>query len=351
MWTLVGFIVASVIGLATVLSAGRRGSIRRREYPWMLDAVSQLHVTIVGTLAGFAFTGVVLVVTLAHDRPGRAEISFDTVVVMFLVSYLYWVGSAFLISYLPHASTSGDLVQRVHFSLATTIEYRTVFLSWFALLPLLQANGLGRLVPVLYLLLPASLLLGSLVVAMTTDGLGLMMVKETYFSGAVGTGLALGLWERCGVRASRNALTLFLAVSRARHILRQRHRLRAGCRNAARVAIRRRQTLLREIWTEAYHRGYAGDDGFTSISLASRGRSHLASVHESVPDGSVVEYRVRCRSTSGLRFDRHLHGKFPQLRTERFPDTSRQRRRLGSLQFARAESAIRVRRTMPPDAS
>ena len=191
MWTLVGFIVASVIGLATVLSVGRRGSIRRGDYPWMLDAVSQLHVTIVGTLAGFAFTGVVLVVTLAHDRPGRAEISFDTVVIMFLVAYLYWVGSAFLISYLPHASTSGDLVQRVHFSLATTIEYRTVFLSWFALLPLLQANGLGRLVPVLYLLLPASLILGSLVVAMTTDGLGLMMVKETYLSAAVGTGLAL----------------------------------------------------------------------------------------------------------------------------------------------------------------
>jgi hypothetical protein len=191
MWTLLSFLAASAIGLATVLSVGRGGSIRRRDYPWMLDAVSQLHVTIVGTLAGFAFTGVVLVVTLAHDRPGRAEISLDTVIVMFLVSYLYWVGSAFLISYLPKASTSGDFVQRVHFSLATTIEYRTVFLSWFALLPLLQANGLGRLVPVLYFLLPASLLLGSLLVAMATDGLGLMPIKEVYFSAVVGTGLAL----------------------------------------------------------------------------------------------------------------------------------------------------------------
>lgn len=191
MWAILGFIVALAIGLATVLSVGRRGSIRRRDYPWVLDGVSQLHVTIVGTLAGFAFTGVVLVVTLAHDRPGRAEISLDTVVVMFLVSYLYWVGSAFLISYLPHASTSGDFVQRVHFSLASTIEYRTVFLSWFALLPLLQANGLGRLVPVLDFLLPASLLLGSLLLAMATDGLGLMSIKEIYFSAAVGTGLAL----------------------------------------------------------------------------------------------------------------------------------------------------------------
>jgi hypothetical protein len=191
MWTVLSFIVALAIGLAAVLSVGRRGSIRRREFPWILDGVSQLHVTIVGSLAGFAFTGVVLVVTLAHDRPARAEISLDTVVVMFLVSFLYWVGSAFLISYLPHASTSGDFVQRVHFSLASTIEYRTVFLSWFALLPLLQANGLGRLVPVLYFLLPASLLLGSLLLAMATDGLGLMLIKEIYFSAAVGTGLTL----------------------------------------------------------------------------------------------------------------------------------------------------------------
>lgn len=212
-----GFIVASTIGLAAVLRAGRRGSIRRRDYPWMLDAVSQLHVTIVGTLAGFAFTGVVLVVTFAHDRPGRAEISLDTVVVMFLVSYLYWVGSAFLISYLPRASTSGDLVQRVHFSLASTIEYRTVFLSWFALMPLLQANGLGRLVPILDFLLPASLLLGSLLVAMATDGLGLMAVKEIYFSAAVGTGLALGYamvvaFAFPGMRSPYSSLYLALVI-------------------------------------------------------------------------------------------------------------------------------------------
>lgn len=217
MWAPLSFLIASAIGLATVFIVGRRGKIRRSEYPWALDAVSQLHVAIVGTLAGFAFTGVVLVVTLAHDRPGRAEISLDTVVVMFLVSYLYWVGAAFLISYLPRAGTSGDLVQRVHFSLATTIEYRTVFLSWFALLPLLQANGLSRLVPVLYFLLPASLLLGSLLVAMTTDGLGLMTLKETYVSSIVGIGVALvygivvGL-ALPGMRSPYSALYLTVVV-------------------------------------------------------------------------------------------------------------------------------------------
>ena len=192
MWVLVGFLLAATIGLVAVLVVNRRGSARSDSYPWKLYDTAHMHVGIMAGLAGFAFTGIVLVVTLARDRPGVAGDSLDTVVVMFLVAYLWWVGNAFLISYIPHDETSGELVPRVHFSLASTIEYRTVFLSWFALLPLLEANGLGRLSHILYFLLPASLLFGSAVIAMAADGLGLLRVWETYFSAAVGTALALG---------------------------------------------------------------------------------------------------------------------------------------------------------------
>jgi hypothetical protein len=217
MWVVLGFLLAAALGLIAVLVAGRRGSVPRNDYPWMLDEVSKLHVAIVGSLAGFAFTGVVLVVTLVRDTAQTEEVALDTVIVMFLVAYLYWVGSAFLISYLPRGLESGDLVQRVHFSLASTIEYRTVFLSWFALLPLLQANGLGRLVHILYFLLPVSLFLGSLLLAMATDGLGLVRFKETYFSAAVGTGLALAYaavvtWIFPGARSAYSALHLAIVL-------------------------------------------------------------------------------------------------------------------------------------------
>jgi hypothetical protein len=82
-------------------------------------------------------------------------------------------------------------VPRVHFSLASAIEYRTVFLSWFALLPLLEANGLGRISHILYLLLPASLLFGSVLISVAADGLGMLRVSETYLSADVATVLAL----------------------------------------------------------------------------------------------------------------------------------------------------------------
>jgi hypothetical protein len=217
MWVVLGFLIVSAIGLVTVLAVGRRGSPQRNGYPWMLDEAAKLHVGIMGTLAGFAFTGIVLVVTLAHDRSGVNATSLDTVVVMFLVAYLFWIGNAFLISYMPYVDASGDLVQRVHFSLASTIEYRTIFLSWFALLPLLEANGLGRLAHVLYFLLPASLLLGSVIIAMAADGLGLLLFKETYISAVVGTSLALAyaaivVFVAPGARSPYSSLLLALVI-------------------------------------------------------------------------------------------------------------------------------------------
>lgn len=217
MWAIVGFVAASIIGLAAVLRTGRAANVRRDEYPWLLDEISKLHVGIVGNLAGFAFTGVVLVVTLSREKTVGAQTSLDTVIVMFLVAYLYWIGASFLISFFPHARTSGDFMQRLHFGLATTIEYRTVFLSWFALLPLLQANGLSYLIPILYYLLPASLLIGSVLLAMVSDGLGLLDVAEIYFSGAIATGLALAYAGIAtflvpGLRSPNSAIYLTVAI-------------------------------------------------------------------------------------------------------------------------------------------
>src|SRR5262249_29478210 len=160
-------------------------------HPWALDETAKSHVNILGGLAGVAFTGVVLVVALVRDRTGAADTALDIVITMFLVAFLWWIGGAFLISYLPSAERAGGLAPRVHFSLATTLEYRTVFLSWFALAPLLEANGLSRLAPVLYFLLPASLLCGWVRVAMAADGLGLLKVWQTYLSATVGIGLTL----------------------------------------------------------------------------------------------------------------------------------------------------------------
>ena len=217
MWVLVGFFLAATIGLAAVLGVGRRGLAKTNDYPWILHDTAKMHAGITAGLAGFALTGVVLVVTLAHDRPAIAGDPLDTVIVMFLVAYLWLIGNAFLVSYILDKRTSGEVVPRVHFGLASTIEYRTVFLSWFALLPLLEANGLGHLSYVLYFLLPTSLLCGAVLIAMAADSLGLLRIWETFFSAAVGLVLALGYtaivaFAMPGARSQYSTLNLTLVL-------------------------------------------------------------------------------------------------------------------------------------------
>jgi hypothetical protein len=190
MWVVLGFLVAAAIGVVVMLLICRRRTAHLGDHSWIIYEAAKGHVGIMAVLAGFAFTGLVLIVTLARERPGVSESSLDAVIVMFLVAYVWSVGNAFLISYMPHRDISGDFVPRLHFSLASTIEYRTVFLSWFALLPLIEANGLGRISHILYFLLPASLLFGSVLISMAADGLGLLRVSETYFSAIAATVLA-----------------------------------------------------------------------------------------------------------------------------------------------------------------
>ena len=157
----------------------RRGPRRRsaQRYPWNLEEVSKLHVAIVGTLAGFAFTGVVLVATLGRDTAQRAAVALDTVIVMFLVAYFVLDRQRLSLSYLPRALGSGDLLQRVHFSLASTlISYRFPFLVCVAAAapgerP--RPAGPGALLPSTGFAVSRSLLL-----AMATDGLGLVLFKE-----------------------------------------------------------------------------------------------------------------------------------------------------------------------------
>ena len=240
MWVILGFLIAAAIGLVVALAACERGSVQSDSYPWILYDTVKSHVGIMGGLAGFSFTGIVLVVTLAQDRPGVANSSVDTVIVMFLVAYLWWVGNAFLITYIPHKETSGDLVPRVHFSLAVAIEYRTVFLSWFALLPLLEANGLGRLALSLYFLLPASLIFGSVLIAMTADGLGLIRFKETSFISGCWYNSRGGLCHHRSISSPQRSLAFLFAVSRACHVLYQWARLRVRSAHATLPPICRR---------------------------------------------------------------------------------------------------------------
>lgn len=275
MWVVMGFFLTAIIGLVAVLGVGRRGLAQTNRNPWILYDTAKMHAGITAGLAGFALTGVVLVVTLAHDRPAITGSPLDTVIVMFLVAYIWLIGNAFLVSYIMDNKTSGELVPRVHFGLAATIEYRTVFLSWFALLPLLEANGLGHLSYVLYFLLPASLLCGAVLIAMAADSLGLLRIWETFFFGDHRLDSRTGLRRYRYIRSPRRSITVFHAESHACPLLHQRLGLLDRGTHASFTTISAGQTILQEIRQADRHCRHAIDNDLARIPLAWCRRGHL----------------------------------------------------------------------------
>src|SRR3954468_2804978 len=84
-------LAAFAVSVAAMLWTVRGAGPRLNPPPWVLTDTAKQHVTIMGGLAGFAVTGIVLIVSFANNHAGAAAAARDTVVVMFVVAYFYYV--------------------------------------------------------------------------------------------------------------------------------------------------------------------------------------------------------------------------------------------------------------------
>ena len=193
MWVVVAFLVIALVGTLVVLAYSRGGTERHDDPPWVLSDLAGQHVFIMAGLAGFAVTGIVLIVGLVQKGSTASVLPLSTVVIMMLVAYFFYVGNAFLFSYfLPNRDASKNVPPRVHFALGSTMEYRTLFVSWLALMPLLDAYGLELPREVLGWLVPASMVFGSIIITVVTTGVGLMRIREVVVTLILATALAHG---------------------------------------------------------------------------------------------------------------------------------------------------------------
>jgi hypothetical protein len=112
------------------------------------------HVGILSGLAGYAVTGMVLLVTLGRDLSDTAATAYTTVVTMFFISWMAYAATAFLFINLaerpPPRDAEGatgsafDVTAAQFAGAAVTLEF-AFGLGWLALRPLFQAFGLQRL--------------------------------------------------------------------------------------------------------------------------------------------------------------------------------------------------------------
>lgn len=151
-----------------------------REIPWDLREVAGRIVVIAGGLAGFAVTGMVLLVTLARDRADVQTDAFNATVFMFLTAYLFFVSAAFLFGFLPRADADGKQPARIQFAVAANLMFRTVMIVWFALRPLMETFGLGVLADFAGGAITFSLALGGVFVIAILYGVGAITLRETF---------------------------------------------------------------------------------------------------------------------------------------------------------------------------
>jgi hypothetical protein len=146
MVAVIGFVTAAAVSVAIVWLAAGRDHAVRRDSSVDLAEIAGRHVTILGGLAGFAVTGMVLLVTLGRNIPDASGTSFTTLLTMFFVAYVGFLGTSFMFANVTESeATTGFDVPAAMFAGATITQFFTIAIGWFALRPLFETFGLPRL--------------------------------------------------------------------------------------------------------------------------------------------------------------------------------------------------------------
>jgi hypothetical protein len=157
MAAVVGYLVAASVAIAISWFAAGRGDAVSRDPSVDLPEIGGRHVPILGGLAGFAVTGMVLLVTLGRDLPDASGTSFTTLLTMFFVAYMGFFGTSLMFANIPDPEpAAGFDVPGAAFAGAAVTLWFTVAIGWLALRPLFETFGLVRLAELAGWLLAAS---------------------------------------------------------------------------------------------------------------------------------------------------------------------------------------------------
>ena len=192
MIAVVGYLIAASVAIVVALiAAGPRHTVRRDETLDVGELASR-QVSIFGSLAGFAVTGIVLLVTLSRNVPDAGGTSFTTILAMFVVAYMgNFAASAQLANVTSRVNPAGFDLGAMQYAGATISQY-FVFIGWLALRPLFEAFGLVRMADlvVFFLIAIVAVGYGPLATALYRSGFAtirmivLMPVLATVVTGA-----------------------------------------------------------------------------------------------------------------------------------------------------------------------
>jgi hypothetical protein len=162
MWAVVALVSTSVVAALSIVRFGG-GAPPQREIPWDLAENARKTVSIASALATFNITGVVLLLSFARE-PGEIGTPLSSAVGMFLVAFISLVMAGLMYANLTKAGViwCGVDVQTMQYALTTMLFFRSVFLGWLALQPLIDAYGFDDLADQIGWVLLGSAVVGGL---------------------------------------------------------------------------------------------------------------------------------------------------------------------------------------------
>jgi hypothetical protein len=156
----IGYVVALVACISAVWLVAGRNFVAQRDPAVSLADIAAKHVGLMSGLAGYAVTGMVLLVTLGRSISDTSGTAYTTVVTMFFISWMAYAGTAFLFANMSDHDEEARRQPRHGFDVpaaqfagaAATLEF-AFGLGWLALRPLFLAFGLARLADLVSLVL------------------------------------------------------------------------------------------------------------------------------------------------------------------------------------------------------
>jgi hypothetical protein len=217
----IGYVVAAALCTAAIWLVAGRNFVAQRDPAVNLADTAGKQVGIMSGLAGYAVTGMVLLVTLGRSLSDTSSTAYTTVVTMFFVSWMAYAATAFLFANMTDPDEEArrnpkhgfDVPAAQFAGAAATLEF-AFGLGWLALRPLFQAFGLTRLADLVALVLVGVALASYGLVAnqLHRSGLGpgrvLVTIPLLTVAAVVVYGLAVGL---LGLRSDQAALDLIVA--------------------------------------------------------------------------------------------------------------------------------------------
>src|SRR5437762_11961410 len=104
-----GYLAATAITVIAIWIVAGRNFVIVRDPSVNLAELGGRHVGIMSGLAGYAVTGMVLLVTLGRSLSDPASAAYTTVVTMFFISWMAYSGTAFLFANLADPKPIGEV--------------------------------------------------------------------------------------------------------------------------------------------------------------------------------------------------------------------------------------------------